>query len=102
MVQGDDDHDHCTGGSYAEVTVVLSSTQASRPSNRQWTRTADSQVEVQDDGAGDHYIGDWCAHDGFNSFDTVGSFANAAVLVYIHSQVVLQCDWSNDLFMDIS
>ena len=34
-VQGDCDHDLCTGGSYAEATVMLTSTQASRPSNRQ-------------------------------------------------------------------
>ena len=33
MVQGDGDHDLCTGGSYAEAMVVLTSTQASRLSN---------------------------------------------------------------------
>ena len=60
MVQGDGDHDLCTGD--AKAMVVLTSTQASRPSNRQWTHTADSRVEVQGDGAGDHYTGGGCAH----------------------------------------
>ena len=32
MVQGDGDHDLCIGGSYAEATVMLTSTQMSRPS----------------------------------------------------------------------
>ena len=41
-----------------------------------------------------------CPHDGFDNHDTVELFANAAVLVDIHSQVVLQCDWSNDLITD--
>jgi hypothetical protein len=62
MVQGDGDHDLCTGGLYTEATVVLTSTQASRSSNQQWTRTADSRIKVQGDGAGDHYIDGWCAH----------------------------------------
>jgi hypothetical protein len=62
VVQGDSDHDLCTGGSYAEATVVLTSTQTSRPSKEQRTRTADSRVEVQGDGVGDHYTGGWCAH----------------------------------------
>jgi hypothetical protein len=57
MVQGDGDHDLCTGGSYAEAMVVLTSTQTSRLSKGQRTRTADSRVEVQGDGAGDHYTG---------------------------------------------
>jgi hypothetical protein len=57
VVQGDGDHDLCTGGSYAEATVVLTSTQVSWSSNRQRTRTADSRVEVQGDGADGHYIG---------------------------------------------
>ena len=35
MVQGDGDHDLCTGGSYIEAMVVLTSIQASRPSKRQ-------------------------------------------------------------------
>jgi hypothetical protein len=56
-VQGDSDHDLCTAGSYAEATVVLTSTQTSRPSKEQRTRTADSRVEVQGDGVGDHYTG---------------------------------------------
>ena len=34
VVQGDGDHDLCTGISYAEATVVLTSTQVSRSSNR--------------------------------------------------------------------
>ena len=57
MVQGDGDHNLCTGGSYAKVMVLLTSTQASRPLNQQRTRTADSRVKVQGDGAGDHYTG---------------------------------------------
>jgi hypothetical protein len=57
MVQGDGDHDLCTGGSYAEATVVLTSTHVSRSLNRQRTRTANSRVEVQGDGAGGHYTG---------------------------------------------
>jgi hypothetical protein len=43
-----------------------------------------------------------CPHDGFNCLDTGGSFANMAVLAYIHSRVVLQCDGSKDLIMDRS
>ena len=39
-------------------------------------------------------------HDGFDSLDTGGSFANAVVLVYIHSQVVLQYEGSKDLMTD--
>ena len=35
VVQGDGDHDLCTSGSYVEAMVVLTSTQASRPSKRQ-------------------------------------------------------------------
>ena len=31
MVQGDDDHDLCIGGSYVEAMVVLTSTQVPRP-----------------------------------------------------------------------
>jgi hypothetical protein len=46
VVQGDSDHDLCIGGLYAEATVVLTSTQMSRPSNRQWTHTTDSRVKV--------------------------------------------------------
>jgi hypothetical protein len=61
VVQGDGDHDLCTGGSYVEVTVVLTSTQASQPSNRQWTCTTNGWVEGQGDGTGDHYTGGWCA-----------------------------------------
>ena len=61
-VQGDGDHDFYTDGSYVEATVVLTSTQASRPSKQQWTHIAYSWVKVQGDGAGDHYIGSWCAH----------------------------------------
>ena len=34
MVQADDDHDLCTGGSYVEAMVVFTSTQVSRPSKR--------------------------------------------------------------------
>jgi hypothetical protein len=89
VVQGDGNHDLSTGGSYAEATVVLTSVQASRPSNPQWTRTADTLVEVQGDGAGDHHRRLMCPHDGFDSLDTIGSFANGAMLVYIHSRVVL-------------
>jgi hypothetical protein len=33
VVQGDGDHDLCTSGAYTEATVVLTSTQASRPLN---------------------------------------------------------------------
>ena len=33
MVQDDGDHDLCTSGSYTEATMVLTSTQASRPLN---------------------------------------------------------------------
>ena len=55
VVQGDGDHDLCTGGSYAEAMVVLTSTQTSRPSKRQRSCTVDSQVKVQGDGVGDHY-----------------------------------------------
>jgi hypothetical protein len=61
VVQGDGDHDLCTGGSCAEATVVLTSTQTSQPSKRQRSCTVDSQVEVRDD-AGDHYTDGWCAH----------------------------------------
>jgi hypothetical protein len=57
VVQGDGGYDLCTDGSYAEATVVLTSTQTSRLSKRQQTRTADSRVEVQDDGVGDYYTG---------------------------------------------
>jgi hypothetical protein len=56
-VQGDSDHDLCTSGSYAKAMVVLTCIQTSRPSKRQRTRTIDSRVKVQGDGAGDHYIG---------------------------------------------
>ena len=42
-----------------------------------------------------------CPHDGFDSLDTVRSFANAAVLVYIHNRVMLLCDWSKNLITDI-
>ena len=35
MVQGDGDHDLCTGGSYTEAMVVLTSTQMSQPSKGQ-------------------------------------------------------------------
>ena len=62
VVQGDGDHDLCTGGSYAEATVVLTFTQMSRPSKRQRSCTIDSRVKVQGDDAGEHYIGGWCAH----------------------------------------
>jgi hypothetical protein len=41
-----------------------------------------------------------CPHDGFDSLDIGGSFANAAVLVYINSWVMLQCDGSKDLIMN--
>jgi hypothetical protein len=57
VVQGDGDHDLCTGGSYAEATVVLTSTQTSRSSKGHRTCTVDSRVKVQGDGAGDHYTG---------------------------------------------
>jgi hypothetical protein len=35
MVQGDGDHDLCTGGSYVETMLVLTSTQTSQPLKRQ-------------------------------------------------------------------
>ena len=57
MVQANGDHDLCTGGSYIEATVVLTSTQMPRPSKGQRTRTIGSQVKVQGDSAGDHYTG---------------------------------------------
>ena len=41
-----------------------------------------------------------CPHGGFDSLNTVGSFANTAMLVYIHSRVMLQCDWSKDLITE--
>ena len=41
-------------------------------------------------------------HDDFDSLDIVRSCATVAVLVYIHSRVVLQCDWSKDLITDRS
>ena len=41
-----------------------------------------------------------CPYDGFDSLDTIESFANAAVLVYIYSRVVLEYDWSKDLITD--
>ena len=62
MLQGDSDHDLCTGSSYAEATVELTSTQMSRLPKGQQTYTVDSWVEAQGDGVGDHYIGGWCAH----------------------------------------
>jgi hypothetical protein len=41
-----------------------------------------------------------CPHDGLDSLDTDRSFVDAAVLVYIHSGVVLQYDGSKDLITD--
>jgi hypothetical protein len=41
-----------------------------------------------------------CPHNGFDSINTIRSFANVAVLVYIHNRVILQCDWSKDLITD--
>jgi hypothetical protein len=41
-----------------------------------------------------------CPHDGDDSLHTGGSFANAAVLVYTHSRVMLQYDGSKDLIVD--
>jgi hypothetical protein len=46
----------------AMTFVVLTFTQMSRPSKRQWSYTVDSWVEVQGDDASDHYTGSWCAH----------------------------------------
>jgi hypothetical protein len=43
-----------------------------------------------------------CPNDGFDSLNTVGSFVNVVVLVYIHSLVVLHCNWSKDLITDRS
>ena len=41
-----------------------------------------------------------CPHDGDDSLHTGGSFVNAAVLVYTHRRIVLQCDGSKDFIMD--
>jgi hypothetical protein len=46
VVQGDGGHDLCTGGSYTEAMMVLTSTRTSRPSKQQQTRTTDSRIEV--------------------------------------------------------
>jgi hypothetical protein len=47
VVQGDGDHDFCTAGSYAKTTLVLTSTQTSRPSKGQRTHAADSRVKYK-------------------------------------------------------
>jgi hypothetical protein len=101
VVQSDSDHDLCTGGSYAKAMVVLTSTQASRPLNRQWTCTADSRVEVQGDGAGDHYIGGWCAHTTVLIASTQADHKQYdGVSVYPDSRIVLQYHESKDLITD--
>ena len=41
-----------------------------------------------------------CPHDGYDSLHIGGLFANAAVLVYTHRQVVLQYDGRKDLITD--
>jgi hypothetical protein len=41
-----------------------------------------------------------CPHDGFDSLDTGGEFANTAVLMYTHNRVMLQYGGSKNLIMD--
>ena len=55
MMHGD--HDLWTDGSYAQVTVMFTSTQTWRLSEQRWARIEDSRVIVQGDGDSDHYIG---------------------------------------------
>jgi hypothetical protein len=100
VVQGDGDHDLCTGRiicwsdggvnlytgvSAIEPTVNLHHWLLGRRTRRRCRWSLHRRL--------------MCRYDGFDSLETVESFSNV-VVVYIHSRIVLQCDWNKDLIMN--
>jgi hypothetical protein len=82
--QGDGDHDLCTNGSYAEATVMFTSTNISAVEVTANVHGRQSG-EVQGDSVVTLHRWLMCPHDGDDSLHTCRSFSNAAVLVHTHT-----------------